>query len=107
DQYERGMIKHLVHANIGNYGRHTVPLWESEYMGWKLWYPDAVDLHGKREPMLTAYYEYVNNKSGYYMPFELGTDIMTVANTFGSGSIGLIENPEFPEDISRPFYSPS
>lgn len=105
--YERGMTKHLVHAAIGNYGRHTVPLWESEYMGWKLWYPHGVDLHGKREPMLTAYYEYANNKSGYYMPWELGTDIMTVASTFGSGSMGLFEDMEDMETVSRPNYSPA
>src|SRR5690606_9629412 len=73
DPYERGMIKHLVHGDIANYGRHTVPLWESEQMGWKLWYPHGVDLHGKRDPMLTAYYEYSTNQSGYYMPWEWGT----------------------------------
>ena len=69
DHYERGMYEHQVHASISNYGRHTVPLWESKDMGWKLWYPHDVDLHGKRKPMLTAYYEYSTNKSGYYMPF--------------------------------------
>ena len=57
DHYERGMYEHQVHAAIANYGRHTVPLWESKNMGWKLWYPHEVDLHGKRSPMLTAYYE--------------------------------------------------
>lgn len=99
DHYERGMMEHQVHAAIGNYGRQTVPLWESGHMGWKLWYPHSVDLHGKREPMLTAYYEYSTNKSGYYMPWELGTDIMTVAETFGAGSMCVFENPN---DLERP-----
>ena len=103
--YERGMYKHQVHAAIANYGRHTVALWESEYMGWKLWYPHSVDLHGKREPMLTAYYEYSNNKSGYYMPSELGTDIMTVAETFGSGSMAVFENPNNPGNPTRAYHN--
>lgn len=105
DHYERGMIEHKVHAAIGNYGRQTVPLWESELMGWKLWYPHSVDLHGKREPMLTAYYEYSTNKSGYYMPWELGTDIMTVAETFGSGSMCIFEDPENPENPTRAYHN--
>ena len=105
DHYERGMIEHRVHGAIGNYGRHTVPLWESEYIGWKLWYPHSVDLHGKREPMLTAYYEYSTNKSGYYMPWELGTDIMTVAETFGAGSMCLFENPDDPESPVRAYHN--
>ena len=105
-EYERGMYEHLVHANIANYGRHTVPLWESGHMGWKLWYPHAVDLHGNKEPMLTAYWEYSNNASGYYMPSEMGTDFMTVARTFGSGGMCLFENPYNVENPSRPDYSP-
>lgn len=105
DHYERGMTPHTVHAAIGNYGRHTVPLWESEDMGWKLWYPHSVDLHGKREPMLTAYYEYSTNKSGYYMPWELGTDIMTVAETFGAGSMCIFENPDNPEEPTRAYHN--
>lgn len=106
DFHERGLYPHKVHANIANYGHHTVPLFESEFMGWKLWYPHDLDLHGKREPMLTAYYEYSTNRSGYYMPFELGTDIMTVQNTFGAGGMCLFENPEDPEHPSRAYYSP-
>jgi hypothetical protein len=106
DHYERGMYEHRVHASIANYGRHTVPLWESKDMGWKLWYPHEVDLHGKRAPLLTAYYEYSTNKSGYYMPFELGTDIMTVANTFGCGGMCVFENPADWEQPARAYYSP-
>lgn len=106
DHYERGMYEHQVHANIANYGRHTVPLWESKDMGWKLWYPHEVDLHGKRAPMLTAYYEYNTNKSGYYMPWEMGTDIMTVASTFGAGGMAVFENPNDMENPSRAYHSP-
>jgi len=106
DHYERGMYEHEVHAAIANYGRHTVPLWESKQMGWKLWYPHDVDLHGKRAPMLTAYYEYSTNKSGYYMPWEMGTDIMTVASTFGAGGMAVFENPTDMENPSRAYHSP-
>lgn len=106
DHYERGMYEHEVHASIANYGRHTVPLWESKDMGWKLWYPHEVDLHGKRSPMLTAYYEYSTNKSGYYMPWEMGTDIMTVASTFGAGGMCLFENPADMENPARAYHSP-
>ncbi|MEX2574682.1 MAG: DUF4861 family protein [Balneolaceae bacterium] len=107
EPYERGLFEHRVHAAIGNYGRHTVPFWESETMGWKLWYPHEVDLHGKREPMLTAYAEYSTNQSGYYMPWELGTDIMVVAQTFGAGGMCLFENPDDPEHPARASHSPT
>lgn len=107
DPYERGMFAHHVHAGIGNYGRHTVPFWESEEIGWKLWYPHDLDLHGKRAPMLTANYEYTTNNSGYYMPWEMGTDIMTVAKTFGAGGMCLFENPADPENPARAYYSPA
>jgi hypothetical protein len=100
------MYEHQVHGSIANYGRHTVPLWESKDMGWKLWYPHEVDLHGKRAPMLTAYYEYSTNKSGYYMPWEMGTDIMTVASTFGAGGMCVFENPMDMENPARAYHSP-
>ncbi len=103
---ERGLYPHKTHAGMGYYGRHMVPFWEAEHVGWKLWFPTDVDLHGKREPMLTAYPEYSRNLSGYFMPPEYGTDIMTVANTFGSGGICLFEYPALPDSMSRPRYSP-
>jgi hypothetical protein len=106
DAYERGLYAHKVHAGIGNYGRHTVPFVESEVMGWKLWYPHDLDIHGKRKPMLTANYEYSTNLSGYYMPWEMGTDIMTVAKTFGVGGMCIFENPADPENPSRAYHSP-
>ncbi|MHB9027543.1 MAG: DUF4861 family protein [Candidatus Latescibacterota bacterium] len=103
----RGLYPHKTHAGIGYYGRHMVPFWEAEYVGWKLWFSTDVDLHGKREPMLTAYPEYTRNLSGYFMPAEYGTDMMTVANTFGSGGVCLFEHPSLPDSLSRPRYSPS
>ncbi|MBN1294284.1 MAG: DUF4861 family protein [Candidatus Latescibacteria bacterium] len=105
EEAERGLYKHRTHAGIGYYGRHMVPFWEAEYIGWKLWFPMSVDMHGKREPMLTAYPEYTENLSGYYMPYELGTDIMTVSATFGAGGIGLFEVPSQPDSVSRPEYN--
>jgi hypothetical protein len=107
DAYERGLYPHKVHAAIANYGRHTVPFVESEIMGWKLWYPQDLDLHGKRTPMLTANYEYSTNLSGYYMPWEKGTDIMIVAKTFGAGGMCIFENPADPENAARAYYSPT
>lgn len=106
DFYERGMYEHKVHAGIGNYGRHTVPFWESEQIGWKLWYPHDLDLHGKRAPMLTAYYEYSTNNSGYYMPWEMGTDIMTVAQTFGAGGMCIFEDLKKLDSPARAYHSP-
>jgi len=103
---ERGLFEHKTHASIGWYSRHPVPFWEAEYIGWKLYYPTDVDMHGKRKPMLTAYPEYQGNLGGYYMPFEYGTDIMAVGNTFGAGGICLFENPAYPDSISRPRFSP-
>jgi hypothetical protein len=103
---ERGLFEHKTHAGMGYYGRHMVPFWESEYIAWKLWFPTSVDMHGKRKPMLTGYYEYTKNLSGYYMPPEYGSDIMTVSNTFGDGGIGLFENPSAPDSVSVPRYSP-
>ncbi len=102
---ERGLYKHKTHAGIGYYGRHMVPFWEAEFVGWKLWFPTSVDLHGKREPMLTAYPEYKDNLSGYYMPYEYGTDMMTVGATFGNGSLGLAEIAADPDSVSRPEYN--
>ncbi len=103
---ERGLIAHKTHSGIGYYGRHLVPFWEAEYIGWKLWYPTDVDMHGKRKPMLTAYPEYQGNLGGYYMPMEMGTDIMAVGNTFGAGGICLWENPAIQDSVSRPRFTP-
>lgn len=105
--YERFKARHLVHGAVASYGRHPMVFLESEDMGWKLWYPHDLDLHGKRKPMLTASYEYETATSGYYMPMELGTDIMTVAKSFGAGGMCLFENPSDPENPARAYYSPN
>ena len=102
---ERGLYEHRTHAALGFYARHTVPFWEAENIGWKLFYPTDVDMHGKREPMLTAYPEYQGNLGGYYMPRQYGTDIMAVGNTFGAGGICLFEVPAYPDSVSRPRFS--
>ncbi len=104
---ERGLFEHRTHAALGWYARHPMPFWESEYIGWKLFYPTDVDMHGKRQPMLTAYPEYQRNLGGYYMPREYGTDIMAVGRTFGAGGICLFEHPAVPDSVSRPRFSPS
>ena len=103
---ERGWNKHGTHAAIGSYSHHIMPFWESEYMGWKLWYPIDCDLYGKRDPTLVAYELYTENIDGYLVPYEHGTDIMTVENTFGAGGICLFEEPTFPDYVSRPRFTP-
>ncbi|MFC1509662.1 DUF4861 family protein, partial [Candidatus Omnitrophota bacterium] len=102
---ERGWNRHGTHANIGSYSHHIMPFWESEYMGWKLWYPTDCDLYGKRKPSLVAYELYANNIDGYFVPYEHGTDIMTVENTFGAGGIGMFEEPAYPDSVSRPRFT--
>jgi hypothetical protein len=103
---ERGMFEHETHAEIGSYGRHLMPWWESKVMGWKLWYPTDVDLYGKRKPMLVANHENTLNLSGYTAGSEFGNDIMTVEDTFGAGGICLFEDPSQPGRASRPRFGP-
>jgi hypothetical protein len=103
---ERGWNPHGTHANIGNYSHHAMPFWESEQMGWKLWYPTDCDLYGKRKPSLVAYELYKDNMDGYLVPYEHGTDIMTVENTFGGGGICLFEHPDLPDSVARPRFTP-
>lgn len=106
DDHERGMYPFEVDAVIGDYGRSKVPLFESEVMGWKLWYPSGLDLHGKRNPMLVAHWELSKNRSGYFMPDSMGTDIMTVAKTFGAGGTAVFEDTSDFENPSRSYFSP-
>lgn len=44
---QRGWNEHGTHAGIGSYMRHIVPFWESNHVGWKLWYPTDCDVYGK------------------------------------------------------------
>jgi len=101
----RGGIPHETHAGMGYYGRHLVPWWESKFMGWKLWYPDGIDLYGKRKPMLVANMECSGEISGYTAPYEYGADIMTVSESFGAGGLCLFDDPSRPNLVSRPRQS--
>lgn len=101
----RGMYSHATFAAVGDYGRHPVPMWESEYLTWKLWYPTDVDIQVKRQKMLNGYYSIVNNMSGYHFSYDKGTDIMTVSSTFGAGGIGVFENG-LADSVSRPRFGP-
>ncbi|MEX2573175.1 MAG: DUF4861 family protein [Balneolaceae bacterium] len=101
----RGKYVHKTFAAIGDYSRHPVPMWESEVLTWKLFYPTDVDIQAKREPILNGYYSLVNNMSGYHFAYERGTDIMTVGTSFGSGGIGLFESAQR-NFVSRPRFSP-
>ncbi len=102
---QRGWNKHGTHAGIGSYCRHLVAFWESEHVGWKLWYPTDCDVYGKRKSQLMAHRLYMENLDGYGVPFDLGSDIMSVSNSFGGGGICLFEHPEHPDSVSRPRYS--
>ncbi|MBN1292317.1 MAG: DUF4861 family protein [Candidatus Latescibacteria bacterium] len=103
----RGGTPHETHAGMGTYGRHLVPWWESKLIGWKMWYPNSVDLYGKRTPMLVANLEGSGEISGYTAPYEFGSDILSVAETFGAGGICLFEDPDRPDVISRPRFNPN
>jgi len=102
----RGLYKQDTFAMIGNYERNLITWWESKTLGWKLAYPTDVDMYAKREPMLVAYEEQINNYSGYNKPFEHGSDILMVSNTFGTGGICLFEESALPDSVSRPRFSP-
>jgi hypothetical protein len=102
----RGLFAHETHAEFGSYGRHLVPWWESKVMGWKLWFPDSVDMYGKRRPELVSNHEIEGNLSGHSAPRPYGNDILWVASTFGAGGVGLIEDPANPEKVERPRFSP-
>ena len=84
------LFAHETHAEIGSYGRHLVPWWESKVVGWKLWFPDSVDMYAKRRPQLVANHEIQGNISGHAAPKEYGNDILWVADTFGVAFWGLL-----------------
>ncbi len=97
---------HRTHAEIGMYGKHVMPWWESEHIGWKLWYPDGADMYGKREAKLVA--NVMNtNQYGHDTPYSVGSDIMWVRSTFGAGGACLFEFPANPDSISRPRFNPN
>ncbi len=102
----RGWMEHGTHAGLGSYCRRVVPWWESQDIGWKLWYPTDCDLYGKRERVLMAAETYTKNRNGYGVPFDHGSDIMSVSKSFGAGGLGLFEDPDDLSKISRPRFSP-
>jgi len=102
----RGLYPHKTFAAIGDYARHPVPMWESEYLTWKLFYPTDVDIQAKRKPILNGYYSLTMNMSGYHFSYDKGADIMTVSTTFGGGGICLFEYSSQPDSVSRPLFSP-
>lgn len=106
---QRGWNPHRTHAAIGSYMRHLVPFWESETIGWKLWFPTDVDVFGKRKPVLMANRLYMGNLDGYAVSYEdpaYGSDIMSVDNSFGGAGVGVFENPARPNVVSRPRLTP-
>ncbi len=102
----RGWNKHATHAELGSYCRHIVPFWESAHVGWKLWYPTDCDVYGKRVGQLISQKLCIDNLDGYGVPFDMGSDIMSVSNSFGGGGICLFEDPADPLAVSRPRFSP-
>ncbi len=101
---ERGLFVHETHAEIGSYGKHYMPWWESESMGWKLWFLDSVDMNGKTRPTLKANEENTLNISGHVSPKEYGNDILWVSATFGAGGICILDDPANPEKATRPRF---
>lgn len=106
---QRGWNPHGTHAAIGSYARHQIPFWESEHVGWKLWFPTDIDVYGKRAPLLMSQRLYMENLDGYavsYIDPAMGSDIMSVDNSFGGGGIGLFEHPDDPNRVSKPRFTP-
>ena len=105
----RGWNPHRTHANIGSYCRHLMPFWESENIGWKIWFANSVDVYAKRKPILMSQHLYMENLDGYGVQLynrDFGTDIQSVDNSFGGGAICLFEFAKNPEIISRPRFTP-
>ncbi len=99
----RGWNKHFTHANIGSYARHLMPFWESENVGWIIWFANSVDVYAKREPLLMSNHLYMDNLDGYGVSavnHDWGSDIQSVAGSFGGGAICLFENPQQPDVAS-------
>jgi hypothetical protein len=103
---QRGWNPHRTHAAVGSYMRHAVPFWESENVGWKLWFPTDIDLYAKRKPVLMSPRLYMGNLDGYGVSAEnpdYGADIMSVDDSFGGGGLGVFEG----ETLARPRFTPA
>jgi len=106
----RGWNKHFTHANIGSYARHQMPFWEGENVGWKIWFANAVDVYAKRKPLLMSQHLYMENLDGYGVSGinrDWGSDIQRVAGSFGGGAICLFEDPQKPDVVSMPRFTPT
>ncbi len=106
----RGWNKHYTHANIGSYCRHQMPFWESENVGWKIWFANCVDVFAKRKPLLMSQHLYMENVDGYGVSkinMDWGSDIQGVAGSFGGGAICLFENSKVPDLVSMPRFTPT
>jgi hypothetical protein len=106
----RGWNRHFTHANIGSYTRHQMPFWESENVGWKIWFANSVDVFAKRKPMLMSHRLYMENLDGYgvsNISKDLGSDIQSVGDSFGGGAICLFESATSPDSASRPRFTPT
>ncbi|MGD9264815.1 MAG: DUF4861 family protein [Lysobacterales bacterium] len=106
----RGWNKHYTHAAIGSYARHLMPFWESENVGWKIWFANAVDVFAKRKPVLMSQHLYMENLDGYGVSGinpDWGSDIQRVASSFGGGAICLFEHPDEPGKVTLPRFTPA
>jgi hypothetical protein len=106
----RGWNRHFTHANIGSYARHLMPFWESENVGWKIWFANSVDVYAKRKPVLMSNHLYMKNLDGYGVSAidrDWGTDIQSVAGSFGGGAICLFEDRQKPDAVSMPRFTPT
>lgn len=106
----RGWNKHFTHANIGSYCRHQMPFWESENVGWKIWFANCCDVFAKRKPVLMSNHLYMDNYDGYGVSLtneDWGSDIQGVAGSLGGGGICLFEFPGQPDAISLPRFTPA
>jgi Domain of unknown function (DUF4861) len=106
----QGWNKHLTHTNIGSYGRREMPFWESENVGWKMWFDNCCDVYAKRKPVLMADRLYMENYDGYAVDAfnpDWGSDIQKVAETMGGGAICLFEYPDHPDSVSLPRFTPT
>ncbi len=105
----RGWNPHGTHANIGSYCRHQMPFWETEYVGWKIWFANCLDVYAKRKAVLMSNELYMQNLDGYGVSAinsDWGSDIQSVAETFGGGAVCLFENPSTPDSVSTPRFTP-
>jgi hypothetical protein len=106
----QGWNPHRTHAGIGSYCRHQMPFWESENMGWKIWFANSIDVYAKRKPVLISHHLYMENLDGYAVAMvdpDWGSDIQSVAGSMGGGAICLFEHPDRPDSISLPRFTPN